>query len=96
MGLSVCKRLNTFFVRICYWGLGTQKKPVRLTKHAVQRALKYDLTPEMVEKIVAEGERQSEGKTKARYVLQTKRGVLVAVCEEYPDQTIIITIMKGR
>lgn len=73
-----------------------QKKPVRLTKHAVQRALKYDLTPELIERIVTEGERQKEGKTKARYVLRGKRGAWVAVCEEYPEQIIIITILKGR
>ena len=73
-----------------------QKKPIRLTKHAVQRALKYDLDPEMIEKIIWEGEKQKEGKTKAKYVLKAKNGVWVAVCEEYSDQLIIITLVKGR
>lgn len=73
-----------------------QKKPIRLTKHAVQCALKYDLAPELIEKIILEGDRQQEGKTKTRCVLRAKSGVWVAVCEEHPDQIIIITIMKGR
>lgn len=73
-----------------------QKKPIRLTKHAVQRALKYDLAPEMIEKVIWEGEKQKEGKTKAKYILKTKNGVWVAICHEYSDQIIIITLMKGR
>jgi hypothetical protein len=73
-----------------------QKKPIRLTKHAVQRAIKYDLDPELIERIVWEGEKQKEGKTKAKYILNTKTGVWVAVCQEYSDQTIIITLTKGR
>jgi hypothetical protein len=73
-----------------------QKKPIRLTKHAVQRALKYDLAPELIEKIIWEGEKQKEGKTKAKYVLKAKNGVWVAVCEEYSDQIVIITLVKGR
>lgn len=73
-----------------------QRKPIRLTKHAVQRALKYDLASELVERMIWEGERQKEGKTKTKHVLKTKNGVWIAVCEEYPDQIIVITIMKGR
>jgi len=73
-----------------------QKKPIRLTRHAVQRALKYDLTPELIERIIAEGERHKEGKTKLRCVLRGKRGVWIAVCEEYPNQIIVVTIMKWR
>ena len=67
-----------------------------MTKHAVQRALKYDLDPELIEKLVWEGKKQREGKTKTRYVLRVKSGVWVAVCEEYSDQIIIITLTKGR
>lgn len=77
-------------------GIDVQKKPIRLTKHAVQRALRYDLAPELIERMIWEGERQREGKTKAKYVLKAKNGVWVAVCEEYPDQIIVITITKGR
>jgi hypothetical protein len=73
-----------------------QRKPIRLTKHAVQRALRYDLSPELVEKIVWEGQRQREGKTKARYVFRAKGSVWVAICNEYPDQIIVVTIVRGR
>ena len=72
------------------------QKPIRLTKHAVQRALKYDLNPELIEKIIWEGKRQKEGKTKAKYILKAKNGVWIAVCEECSDQIVIITLMKGR
>jgi hypothetical protein len=54
------------------------------------------LASELIERMIWEGERQREGKTKAKYVLKTKNGVWVAVCEVYPDQIIVITIMKGR
>ena len=71
-------------------------KPIYLTRHAVERALKYDLAPELVEHIIGEGERVAEGKTKARYVLRAKKGVWVVVCEEYSDQIVVVTITKGR
>ena len=72
------------------------KQPIYLTRHAVQRALKYDLSPETVERIIVEGEKRVKGKTKARYVLREKRGVWVAICEEQPDQIIVLTITRGR
>jgi hypothetical protein len=72
------------------------QKPIRLTKHAVQRALKYDLPPETFQKIIQEGQRQPEGKTKSRYSLKTKKGVWIAICQETPDFIVIITITKGR
>jgi len=72
------------------------RKPIYLTRHAVQRALRYDLSSEEVEKIISDGEKKVEGKTKVRYVLRSKRGVWVAICEDYPDQIIVLTITKGR
>jgi hypothetical protein len=73
-----------------------QKKPIYLTKHASARAIKYDLDSEDIKRIIDEGEKRVEGKAKVKYVFRGKRGVLVAVCSEYPDQIIIITITKGR
>lgn len=72
-----------------------KRKLIYLTIHAVQRALRYDLSPETVEKIVREGERKPEGKTKTRYVLRSRRSTLVAICEEHSDQIIVLTITKG-
>jgi len=73
------------------------EKAHTLTKHAVQRtALKYDLSPELIEKIVWEGQKQREGKTKARYVFRAKNIVWVAICNEYPDQIVVVTVVKGR
>jgi len=71
-------------------------KPIRLTKPAVQRALKYDLPPETIQKINIEDHKQPEGKTKVRYNLNSKNGVWIAICQETPDFTIIITITNGR
>jgi Domain of unknown function (DUF4258) len=73
-----------------------QKTPIRLTKHASDRAIKYDLDSGAIKRIIEEGERQQEGKTKVKYVLRGKRGVFVAVCSKNNDQIIVITIMKGR
>jgi len=72
------------------------QKPILLTKHAVQRCLKYNLSSEEIEKIVWEGERISNGATKTRYVFKGKRGIWVAVCQEYPDQIIVVTVTRGR
>lgn len=71
------------------------QKPIRLTRHVVQRALKYDLPPEAIEKIIYEGQREAEGKDKTRYSISTKNDVWVAICQETPEYTIIITITKG-
>jgi len=71
------------------------RKPIYLTRHAVQRALRYDLSSEEVERIILDGERKVEGKAKVRYALRSKRGVWVAICEECPDQIIVLTITKG-
>ena len=75
--------------------MNAERKPIYLTRHAVQRALKYDLNPETVEKIIREGERKPEGKTKTRYVLRSKRSTWVAICEEHSYQIIVLTITKG-
>jgi glutamine phosphoribosylpyrophosphate amidotransferase len=73
-----------------------QKKPIRLTKHASDRAIKYDLDSEAIKRIIEEGEKQEEGKEKVKYVLRSKRGVYVAICIESPEQIVIITLTKGK
>ena len=72
------------------------RRPIYLTRHGVQRALGYDLSSEEVEKMISDGERKVEGKTKAGYALRSKRGVWVAICEECRDQIIVLAIRKGR
>jgi len=73
-----------------------QKKPIRLTRHAVQRAIKHMLSPDLVEEIIRSGERHAEGKTKTRYVFRAKGGVWVAICNEDSEEIIVITFTKGR
>ena len=70
-------------------------KPIRLTRHAVQRALRYNLNPNNIEKIIREGDRKAEGKSKVRYVLRSKRTAWIAICREDPNQIVILTITKG-
>ena len=72
------------------------EKSVLLTKHAAERALKYNLTKEAIIEIIRRGRRLREGKTKVRFTLKTKRGLLVAICEEYTNQIIVLTITKGK
>ena len=72
------------------------KQPIILTKHASDRAIKYDLDSQTIRRIIEEGQRLHEGKAKARYTLKTKHGTLVAICAECPDQIIIITITMGK
>jgi len=72
------------------------EKPIYLTKHAVQRGLRHNIDPQDFEKIIREGEKRREGRTKTRYILRTKSGTLIAICEELPDQIIIKTVTKGR
>ncbi len=73
-----------------------QKKRIALTKHASNRAIKYDLDSETIKCIIEEGKKQQEGKEKVKYVFRSKRGVLVAICAESPEQIVIITLTKGK
>jgi len=65
-----------------------------LTKHASDTALDLDLDPEHIYKVVREGERTPDGRSKARYSLRTKKGLIVAICREYPDLIEVITVMR--
>lgn len=71
-------------------------KRIHLTIHAVRRALDNDLDPGDIEKIIREGQRVSEGRNKARYVLRTKRGLLIAICRESQNQIVVITVTRRR
>jgi len=71
-------------------------KAIRLTVYASKRAYRLNLDRYNIEKIIREGERLVEGKNKTRYVLRTKRGVLVAICAESPDLIVVKTITRGR
>ena len=71
-------------------------KQIRITMHAAERAYQFKLDSMDIEKIIRDGKRVQEGKTKTRYVLRTKRGVLVAICEESSELVMVRTITKGR
>jgi len=72
------------------------RREVRLTRHAAERAYRFNLSPADVEKIIADGQRIAEGKRKARYVLNMKDSVFVAICEESDERVDVITITKGK
>ena len=70
-------------------------KPIRLTMHAVERGLDNNLDQEDIIRIIREGVKEQEGKTKCRYILKTRRETLVAVCDEDDERVIVITVGKG-
>ena len=70
-------------------------KPIKLTRHAVERGLSQSLREEEIIRVVREGLKEPEGKTKCRYVLRTRRGTLIAVCDEDEERVIVITVTKG-
>ncbi len=70
-------------------------KPIKLTMHAVERGLTHGLDQEDITRIIMEGVKVPEGRTKCRYILKTRRETLVAVCDEDDERVIVITITKG-
>jgi len=70
-------------------------KPIKLTMHAVERGLTHNLDQEDIIRIVREGVKEPEGKSKCRYILKTRKETLVAVCDEDDERVIVITVTKG-
>jgi hypothetical protein len=70
-------------------------KPIKLTMHAVERGLTHSLDQEDITRIVREGVKEPEGKSKCRYILKTRKETLVAVCDEDDERVIVITVTKG-
>lgn len=70
-------------------------KPIKLTMHAVERGLTHNLDQEDITRIVREGVKAPEGKSKCRYILKTRKETLVAVCDEDDERVIVITVTKG-
>jgi hypothetical protein len=69
-------------------------KPIKLTMHAVERGLANNLDQEDIIRIVREGVKEQEGKSKCRYILKTRRETLVAVCDEDNERVIVIIVTK--
>lgn len=65
-----------------------------VSRHAAERLWGFDLLTDDLEKVIREGERIPEGKHKTRYRLRTKKGLLIAICREYPEQILVITVTK--
>ena len=55
-----------------------------------------NLTLLNLEKIQEQGRVMREGRTKRRIVGRIKKGVVVLICEEYPDHVVVKTVVKGR
>ena len=72
------------------------EKETVATRHASERIVNLDIDLTDLEKLIREGERIPEGKDKTRYRLRTKKGLLIAICIETPEQITIITVMKRR
>jgi hypothetical protein len=72
------------------------ERELTVSKHAAERLWSFGLLTDDLEKVIREGERTREGKTKTRYRLRTKKGLLIAICREYPDQILVITVTRRR
>ncbi len=53
-------------------GLGMDDKTIKLTMHAVERGLDNNLDQEDIIRIVREGVKEQEGKTKCRIILKPR------------------------
>ena len=72
------------------------ERRISLTRHAAETMVNLDIGFEEVRKTIREGERTTEGRTKTRYALRTKRGSTVAICREFPDEVAVITVTVTR
>jgi hypothetical protein len=71
-------------------------REINFTKHALERIVLRDISPDDIIRAIREGERIPEGKDKARYVLRGKKEILIVICREYPEQVRVITVTKRR
>lgn len=69
-------------------------KPIYFSRHALDRMLSSHITEDIVIKTIQEGEIKREGKSKFRAVKRSKKGLIIAICNEYADHIKIITLMK--
>ncbi|MCX6656041.1 MAG: DUF4258 domain-containing protein [Candidatus Bathyarchaeota archaeon] len=70
-------------------------KPIKLTMHAVERGLANNLDQEDITRIIREGVKEQQGKSKCRIILKTRRETLIAICDEDDERVIVITVTKG-
>jgi hypothetical protein len=76
-------------------GEAMDEREIYFTKHALERIVLRDISPDHVVRAIREGERTPEGKDKARYVLRGKE-TLIVICREYPEQHMVITVTRRR
>jgi len=72
------------------------ERGIIVTRHAAERIVRFEIDLADLEKTLREGERLPEGKSKARYRLRTKKGLLIVICREFPDQIVVITVTRRR
>jgi len=71
-------------------------RPVILTRHAHERLMRLGFSHSDVLRALREGERIAEGRSRARYRLRTKRGVLVVITREFPEEVFVTTVTRGK
>ena len=77
-------------------GEAMDEREIYFTKHALERIVLRDISPDDVVRAIREGERTPEGRDKARYVLRGRRETLIVICREYPEQVRVITVTRRR
>ena len=71
------------------------KMIIRYTKHAIRRMEDLCLTTEFVEeKIIGEGGKIRQGRTKVKFVFRQKNKLWIAICAEIENELTVITIVE--
>lgn len=71
-------------------------KLVFFTRHALEKIFKEKLSEEDAIQAVQNGVRKQEGKTKFKAILKRREYSVIAVCCEYEDHVLVITVLKSK
>ena len=71
-------------------------KEIFFTRHALQKLFKEKLSEEVAVRAVREGAIVYEGKSKFKAILRARDCLLIAVCCEYADYILVITVLKKK
>ena len=71
------------------------EKPIILTKHATERYVSLNLSPQLISDIVRNGKRIRMSRTKWSASRRTKYGNIVVIFAEETEFFKVITITKG-
>ncbi len=71
-------------------------KPVRFTKHATAKCVKEGINQSHAVQAVCEGSITPEGGGKFKAILRKNKAWIIAVCQEYEDHILVITVIRKQ